>query len=314
MNYINTLKDGDNFREVYFCKEKKVGQTKFGKNYYSITLQDKTGNIDGKIFNLNNSIEHFESGEYIYAEGQVQSYNEQLQIIVNRVRQAREGEYDTKDYMPSTSKDIDEMYKALMTLVDSVVEKHLNKLLLSFFAEDAEFIKRFKSHSAAKSIHHGFIGGLLQHTLAVAKMCDFMAANYPAINRDLLITAAICHDIGKLEEISPFPANDYTDGGNLMGHIVIGAMMVSDKMKEQGDFPDELGKELIHCILAHHGELEYGSPKKPSLIEASALNLADNADARLETFTEILEKNTGKSEWIGYNKMMEANVRHTTID
>lgn len=313
MHYINTLQDGDDISDIYYCKMKKSAQSKYGKTYYSLVLQDKTGTIDAKVWTLNNSIEHFEAEDYIFIEGRGQSFNDTLQISVTKARKAREGEYDVKDYMPCTDLSVDSMYEELLGLIDSVVEKHLNRLLLSFFAEDPAFAEKFKTHSAAKTIHHGFIGGLLQHTLAVAKMCDFMAQTYSIINRDLLITAAICHDIGKLDEISEFPKNDYTDDGNLMGHIVIGAMMVRDKMKEQEDFPDQLGKELLHCILSHHGELEYGSPKKPALIEAAALNLADNADARLETFAEALDKSQGKTEWLGYNRMLDANIRKTLI-
>lgn len=313
MHYINTLQDGDDISDIYYCKMKKSAQSKYGKTYYSLVLQDKTGTIDAKVWTLNNSIEHFEAEDYIFIEGRGQNFNDTLQISVTKARKAREGEYDVKDYMPCTDLSVDSMYEELLGLIDSVVEKHLNKLLFSFFAEDPAFAEKFKTHSAAKTIHHGFIGGLLQHTLAVAKMCDFMAQTYSIINRDLLITAAICHDIGKLDEISEFPKNDYTDDGNLMGHIVIGAMMVRDKMKEQEDFPDQLGKELLHCILSHHGELEYGSPKKPALIEAAALNLADNADARLETFAEALDKSQGKTEWLGYNRMLDANIRKTLI-
>ena len=313
MHYINTLQDGDDISDIYYCKMKKSAQSKYGKTYYSLVLQDKTGTIDAKVWTLNNSIEHFEAEDYIFIEGRGQSFNDTLQISVTKARKAREGEYDVKDYMPCTDLSVDSMYEELLGLIDSVVEKHLNKLLLSFFVEDPAFAEKFKTHSAAKTIHHGFIGGLLQHTLAVAKMCDFMAQTYSIINRDLLITAAICHDIGKLDEISEFPKNDYTDDGNLMGHIVIGAMMVRDKMKEPEDFPDQLGKELLHCILSHHGELEYGSPKKPALIEAAALNLADNADARLETFAEALDKSQGKTEWLGYNRMLDANIRKTLI-
>ena len=146
--------------------------------------------------------------------------------------------------------------------------------------EDEAFIKRFRFNSAAKTVHHGFVGGLLEHTLNVTKLCDFYTKAYPALNRDLLLTAAIFHDIGKTKEISAFPMNDYTDDGQLLGHIMIGAEMLHDAIREIPDFPAKVESELKHCILAHHGELEYGSPKKPALMEAAALNMADNTDAR----------------------------------
>ena len=311
MNYINELREGESVSEIYLCKTKTVGTTKAGKTYYSLVLQDKTGVIDGKIWELSNAIEHFEAMQYIRVDGQVTSFNNALQLNVKRVRAAQEGEYVVSDYMPCTKKDVDEMYKELLTIIDSVGEAHLKKLLDMFFVSDAEFINKFKAHSAAKSIHHGFIGGLLEHTLSVTKICVFIADNYPAVNHDLLITAAIFHDIGKIYEISDFPENDYTDEGQLLGHIVMGTMMIDEKIKQIEGFPVKLANELKHCILAHHGELEFGSPKKPALIEAIALSHADNMDAKLESFTEVIAANQGKKEWLGYNRMFESNIRLT---
>ena len=177
--------------------------------------------------------------------------------------------------------------------------------------KDREFLKSFEEHSAAKTVHHGFIGGLMEHTLSVARLCDYMASAYPVIKRDLLITAALLHDVGKTRELSSFPLNDYTDEGQLLGHIVIGAQMVHDLAKEIPDFPEKIENQVIHCILAHHGELEYGSPKKPALAEAVALNLADNTDARMETLTEIFHADKGKKEWLGFNRLFESNLRRT---
>lgn len=311
MNYINELRDGEMISEVYLCKNKITAKTKAGKNYYSMQLQDKTGIIDAKIWELNNGIAHFEAMNYIRVEAQVTSFNNALQLNVKRVRVADEGEYDPSDYMPCSAKNIEKMYEELLSIIGGVSNTYLNRLLNKFFVEDKVFINKFKNHSAAKSIHHGFIGGLLEHTLSVAKICAYIGDNYSVINKDLLVTAAIFHDIGKTDELSVFPENDYTDEGQLIGHIVMGAIMVGDKIKEIEDFPVNLGNELKHCILAHHGELEYGSPKKPSLIEAVALAHADNMDAKLQTFKEVLEDNKDKSGWLGYNKMFETNVRIT---
>ena len=174
----------------------------------------------------------------------------------------------------------------------------------------------FKGHSAAKSVHHGFAGGLLEHTLSVVKMCEYMVGAYPILNRDLLYTAAMCHDIGKVKELSAFPKNDYTDEGQLLGHIVIGVEMVNDAIREIPDFPEKLANELKHCIISHHGELEYGSPKKPALPEAFALNFADCADAKMETLTEIFKdsKNMKDKEWTGYNRLFETNLRKSSLE
>ncbi|MBQ9608438.1 MAG: HD domain-containing protein [Lachnospiraceae bacterium] len=311
MNYIGELREGEVISEVYLCKNKVTATTKAGKTYYSLQLQDKTGILDGKVWELNNAIEHFEAMQYIRVDGQVTSFNNALQLNIRRIRAAHEGEYDVSDYMPCTEKNADDMYKELLGIIDSIKEEHLNRLLKIFFVEDEAFIRAFKNHSAAKSIHHGFIGGLLEHTLSVAKLCIYIADNYPVIKRDLLVSAAIFHDIGKINELSDFPENDYTDEGQLIGHIVMGAMMVDEKIRDIEGFPITLANELKHCILAHHGELEFGSPKKPALIEALALAHADNLDAKMQTFTELINANSGKKEWLGYNKMFESNVRLT---
>ena len=311
MIYINTLREGDNISETYFCKDKVVAQSKAGKTYYSLKLQDRTGIVDAKVWDLSNAIEHFESMDYIRITGQVTSFNNSLQINVRQARKAAEGTYDIADYMPVSPYNIDEMYKDLLALIDTVKDPNLNGLLRAFFVEDADFIKAFKKSSAAKAMHHSFIGGLLQHTLSVAQISDYVAGHYSIINRDLLVTAAICHDIGKVNELSSFPENDYTDVGNLVGHIVMGAMMVRGKAaKIEGMSVDTLNK-LVHCILAHHGKLEYGSPEKPKIIEALALSFADDMDAKLQAFTEAVEGDQSGELWLPYNKMFESYIRKT---
>ncbi|MDE6024763.1 MAG: CRISPR-associated endonuclease Cas3'' [Lachnospiraceae bacterium] len=311
MNYINELRDGDMISEVYLCKSKLDLKTKAGKSYYSLLLQDRTGTVDAKIWELNNGISHFEAMNYIRVEAQVTTFNGALQLNIKRVRVADEGEFDPSDYMPCSEKNIEGMYKELLGLVESINDANLKALLNKVFVEDAAFSARFKKHSAAKSIHHGFIGGLLEHSLSVAKLCDYLAKQYPILKRDLLVAAAMLHDIGKVDEISDFPENDYTDQGQLLGHIVMGTMLVREKIAEMENFPEGLANELLHCILSHHGELEYGSPKKPAIIEALALAHADNLDAKMQTFTELLHANKDKSGWLGYSKMFESNVRIT---
>lgn len=314
MKYINTFMEGDQISDIYYCKQKTQATTKAGKSYYSLILQDKTGSVDAKVWELSNAIEHFEAHDFIRVEARVTSFNNQLQLNVSRIRRAEVNEYVLSDYMPCSEFSTDEMMHELGKIIEGISNESLKALLNSFFG-DKEFVTAFTNHSAAKSIHHGFVGGLLQHTLAVTKICRFIGSAYPVINKDLLITAAICHDIGKIDEIADFPINDYTDAGNLMGHIVIGAMMIRDKVRELRasgtDFSEVLEGELIHCILAHHGELEYGSPKKPALIEAVVLSMADNMDAKIESFTEILNDAGNSNEWLGFNRQFEANIRKT---
>ena len=314
MKYIETLREGDRIAGVYLCKFCQQALTKNGKAYLNVILQDRTGTIDAKVWDPNSQgIDDFEALDYIDVCGDVTSFMNALQVNVKRVRKAREGEYDPKDYLPVSSKDIEQMYAELKKYISKIQNPYLQELTASYYLRDEDFIRRFKFQSAAKTVHHGFVGGLLEHTLSVTKMCDYFADNYPILNRDLLLTAAIFHDIGKTEELSAFPENDYTDAGQLLGHIMIGAEMVGERIRQIPDFPVKLGNELKHCILAHHGELEYGSPKKPALAEALALNFADNADAKLETITEILHAAGDNKEWLGFNRLLDSNIRRTSV-
>lgn len=313
MKYIDSLREGMHVSGVYLCKMKQIALTKSGKEYGSLVLQDKTGTVDAKIWDLGSpGVGNFETLDYVYLDADVTMFMNANQLNIKRIRKADEGEYVAADYLPVTSKDVKQMYGELLGVIASVKNPYLKKLAESFFAEDQEFAKAFQFHSAAKSVHHGFVGGLLEHTLSVVKLCEYFAGAYPMINRDLLVTAAMFHDIGKTKELSCFPENDYTDAGQLLGHIMIGTEMVSDRMRMIREFPEKLKTELKHCILAHHGELEYGSPKKPALLEAMALNLADNADAKMETMVEVLQGAGNNQGWLGYNRLLETNIRKTS--
>ena len=232
---------------------------------------------------------------------------------IKQIRKAQEGEYIAADYMPTTDKSVDGMYEELTAYIRQISNKYLRQVLEFYYIKDEAFIKKFKAHSAAKTVHHGFSGGLLEHTLSVTRMCDYFATSYSILNRDLLLSSAILHDIGKVKELSDFPDNDYTDEGQLIGHIVIGVEMIDDAIRSIPDFPVKLAHELKHCIVAHHGELEYGSPKKPALAEAVALNMADSTDAKLQTLTELFKGKTG-TDWLGYNRLFESNLRRASED
>lgn len=313
MKYIGQFYDGMHVSDVYLCKKKQIALTKNGKEYGALTLQDKTGTVDAKIWDLGSpGIGSFEVLDYVYIDGDVTVFQGANQVNIRRIRKADAGEFAESDYLPVSSKDIKTMYGELRGLIDSMKNPFLRKLAGSYFIEDKDFVRRFCFHSAAKSVHHGFVGGLLEHTLSVMKLCGYFASVYPRLNRDLLLTAALFHDIGKTRELSAFPENDYTDDGQLLGHIIIGTEMVSERIREIPGFPEKTAAELKHCILAHHGELEYGSPKKPALFEALALSLADNADAKLETMNEVLTGAGDNSGWLGYNRLFESNVRKTT--
>ena len=313
MRFIDTLQEGMRVSEVYLCKAKTISKTKNGKTYYNLTLQDRTGTANAKVWDLTNAIHEFNALDYIYIDADVTVFMNALQLNIRRLRVANPGEYDTADYLPVSGYDIDEMYRELTGFVRGIGNDWLRELLGSFFL-DKDFSARFRLHSAAKTIHHSFVGGLLQHTLRVTQMCDYYSSRYPMINRDLLIAGAMLHDIGKLEELAPFPANDYTDEGQLLGHIVIGYRMVADHIAEIKGFPKALASQLEHLILTHHGELEYGSPKKPATLEAVALHFADDTDAKFEMLSEVLSTSVGSGEWLGFNKFLDSNVRKTTVD
>ena len=314
MRFIDGLCEGETIRNVYLCKGKRSAETRNGKPYDNLILQDKTGTLDGKVWDPNSQgIADYDEKDFIEVFGDVINYNGNLQLNIRQIRKVQEGEYIAADYMPTTEKSVDGMYEELTAYIRQISNKYLRQVLEFYYIKDEAFIKKFKAHSAAKTVHHGFSGGLLEHTLSVTRMCDYFATSYSILNRDLLLSSAILHDIGKVKELSDFPDNDYTDEGQLIGHIVIGVEMINDAIRSIPGFPEKLAHELKHCIVAHHGELEYGSPKKPALAEAVALNMADSTDAKLQTLTELFKGKTG-TDWLGYNRLFESNLRRASED
>ncbi|MGB4658970.1 MAG: HD domain-containing protein [Mobilitalea sp.] len=313
MKFLQELRESDLIKnEIYLCKSKQTLTGKSGKSYVSLILQDKTGTIDAKIWDFSNEIEQYDTMDFVHIDARVGSFQDALQLNVSRIYKAREGEYYPEDYFPVSTKDIEGMYREIKGYIANIKDTNLKSLVEEFFVNDADFVKRFKNHSAAKTVHHGFVGGLLEHTLSVVKLCEYYTVSYPILNRDLLITAALLHDVGKMEELSAFPENDYTEDGQLLGHIFIGANVVTAHIKKMSKFPPKLANELVHCILSHHGELEYGSPKKPATAEAMALHFADNTDAKLQTITELLATGDPKTEWMGYQRLFETNIMRST--
>ena len=313
MKYIESFREGDRINDVYLCKFKQAALTKAGKPYDIVILQDKTGTIDSKIWEPGSiGIDDFDVLDYVCITGDVSIYNGSPQLSIKRARKVSEGEYNPSDYLPVSEYDIDGMFVELMGYINSIKNPYYSQLLHAFF-DNAAFEKKFKFHSAAKSVHHGFVGGLLEHTLSVTKLCDYYAGAYPILNRDLLLTAAICHDIGKTKELSGFPENDYTDEGQFLGHIVMGTEMVGEKIRGIEGFPVVLANELKHCIISHHGEYEFGSPKKPAIVEAVALNFADNTDAKIQSFTELMES-TNEPGWTNFNRLFDSKVIETRME
>ncbi len=309
MRYINELREGQSVIEHYLCKSRQSLKSRAGKTYLSLKLQDKTGTVDAKVWEMTNDIKAFEENEFIKIDATVVTYQNDIQLNVKRIRRSLEGEYDPADYIPCTEKNIEEMYQKLMSYIKTIQNPYIKKLLEEIFYHNDTVSKHLKTHSAAKSIHHSYMGGLLEHTLSVTEICDFVAPRYQFVNRDILIASAMLHDIGKIIELSEFPENDYTDEGQLLGHLMIGSELIKETASHIEGFPKQIENLLKHCMISHHGEYEYGSPKLPKTIEAFILHSADNLDAKTKVIEEMIQNNTNQGSWVGYQKMLQRNIR-----
>ncbi len=313
MRYINELTEDERVIDVYLCKQKQSLKSRNGKTYYSLRLQDKTGIIDAKVWDLTKDIQNFNENDYIKIDASVVTFNNEYQLKVVKVRKSEEGEYDPKDYIPSTSKDITVMYKEIESIVNDINDEYIKKLLKNILARP-DIKDNFKSHSAAKTMHHNYMGGLLEHTLSVTQLCLKVAEHYgKMINKDLLVCYAILHDIGKVKELSSFPENDYTDEGQLLGHLIIGTELVGEEARKIEGFPKNTENLIKHGILSHHGKLEYGSPKLPATMEAFVFHMIDEMDAKTKMIEDLLTVDNGQGVWVGYNRMLERNLRKTDI-
>lgn len=309
MRYIEDFREDERIVGHYLCKQKNSLKSRAGKTYLSLKLQDKTGIIDAKVWELSNEIQSFEENDYIKVDGLIVTFQNDLQMKVAKVRRSQEGEYDPADYVPRTDKDVGLLYNDFLGYINSIKDAHIKRLLESIFLEDPVISDGFKTHSAAKQMHHNYMGGLLEHTVAVAKICEFLSETYEFVNRDLLIAGALLHDVGKVVELSAFPVNDYTDEGQLIGHIVTGSELVGKHAAKIEGFPPQLELLIKHMLLAHHGVYEFGSPKLPKTIEAFLLNMADDLDAKIKMFEDAVVKDNTSGMWVGYHKMFARNLR-----
>ena len=308
MTLICDLKAQENIKGQYLCKFKQILKNKNGKDYCSIRLQDSTGTIDGKIWSLHSGITSFEVDDIVEVEGEVLLYQENLQLSVTKLKKSEEAEYDLKQFIPHTLKDVEELETQLFTFIEGTNQPQIKKLLEAIFYNEGIY-KEFLVHSAAKSVHHAYLSGLLEHTVTVTKLGESMAGLYKGVNKDLVIAGCLLHDIGKLYELTNFPRNDYSDEGQLLGHIVMGAELVHDHAAQIEDFPKEIEMLLKHIILSHHGEYEYASPKRPKCIEAMIVHLADYTDSKLKMLEEMLQASPGEELYAGYNKILNRNIR-----
>lgn len=309
MRYIDSLHDGESLIDFYLCKQKQTFKSKSGKNYLSLTLLDKTGTINGKVWDINKNIQSFDEGDFIKIDATVQTFNNDLQLNIKKIRRAQEGEYFEEDYIPATKKDVKVLFEKVIEYIESIENKYIKELLTNIFVKNEEIANSFKKHTAAKTMHHNYLGGLIEHTLSVTDICNFMAEHYESVNRDLLIACALLHDISKIQELSEFPNIEYTDDGELLGHIVMGYEFIGKEADKIENFPHELKSLMQHCILAHHGEFEYGSPKLPKTIEAFILHCADDTDAKVKMIETAIEENQNMGKWVGYSRLLSRNLR-----
>ncbi len=311
MKYLSEVREGQRIVDIYLCVERQVLKAKNGKDYISVKLQDKTMICDAKVWDINNNIGEFKAGDFIKIDATAAVFRDNIQLNIKRLRKAVDGEYEQSDYIPVSKFDIEEMYEEFKTFIDEMDDQWIKRLASEFFIFDKKIVAAFKQHSAAKSVHHTFAGGILEHTLGMLRLAKNIADNYPLINRSLLYIGVMLHDIGKLKELSEFPIVEYTDEGQLIGHIVIGVEWVGEKVREIENFPKELENQIKHLIIAHHGQLEFGSPKKPEMIEAVVLHYIDNIDAKIKMFEMILDNSNDEDVWFGYQKFFESNMRRT---
>lgn len=292
-------------KEIETCflvAEKELRESKNG-NYLRLRLSDKTGNVMGNVWNNAASIsDKFESGDIVKLKGTVISYRDQLQITVQTARKVQDYEIDLTDYILATEKDIHKLNERLFFLIDSVTNEPLQELLKSIF-EDKEFLVNFSQAPAAKSWHHNYLGGLLEHTVSVANLCEF-SAHYYKVDRDLIIAGALLHDMGKVEEYTAPPSINFTDQGRLIGHIIIADQIITSKAQLINNFPAELLMKLRHLILSHHGEYEKGSARLPQILEAIILHHCDNLDAQATGVSQVIESSAGQSgHWSEFDKL-----------
>jgi 3'-5' exoribonuclease len=289
--FINQIRDGQHVADHFLVKGMSRAETRSGKPYLILTLMDRTGELPARLWdNVDALLPASKPGSLVFIEGQAQTYRETLQLKVDNLKGVTADQQDMLLFLPSCRVDIDDMADQIVSLAKSVAEPSYRKLLLKFF-NDRSFFADFKVAPAAKNMHHAYLGGLLEHTLGVSRLAEAVSGLYPALDRDLLLTGSLLHDIGKVEELScrsyPF---DYTDQGRLVGHLVLGAKMIQDRINSIGNFADEPAMYLQHLVLSHHGRHEFGSPTLPMMSEAFVLNFIDDLDAKLNHMSRLEDK------------------------
>ncbi len=291
---------------------KQVKPKKSGEPYLALTLADRGGQIEAKMWdNVEEALDSFEQEDFLKVKGLLNKYKNRFQITIHKLRRLSDSEVDFADYLPKTTKDVDELWRTLGDFVISFQDPHLRALVQAFMA-DPEIAAAYRNAPAAKTLHHAYIGGLLDHVVSLFRSCDLVSRNYPQINRDLLLTGAFLHDIGKIHELTYMRSFSYTTRGQLLGHMIIELEMLQAKLAHFPDFPPELKTLLEHLIISHHGQYEFGSPKLPMFPEALMLHYMDDLDSKMESMRAHFEREAGSnSSWTSYNPSLGRTLLDT---
>lgn len=304
--FVKDIKDRDHVSEVFLVKEKIIAMAKNGKPYLTIRLMDKSGEVDAKVWdNADQVAEQFERNDFLAITAKASVYLGKMQLIISGLTRMPEEEVQLADFLPETESDIQEMEERLHVVVAGLENVWLRRLLQSFFSEQ-RFMAQYRMAPAAKGMHHVYLGGLLEHSLAVAALVDAMMPLYQGLDRDLLIAGALLHDVGKVREMTYSRSFDYSDEGKLLGHITIGVEMVHERIMAIPGFPPELGMLLKHMLLSHHGQYEYGSPKRPKTVEATVLSYLDDLDSKINGIrTHIRKEGEAAGNWTSYHRLYD---------
>ncbi len=313
--FIDQLQPNQTISTSFLVKSKEIRSKKTGGQFVMVVLSDRTGEIMGQWWdNFEDVIDTFDRDDVVFVRGLVSTYRNHLQITIHRMRPCQPQEFDLTHYFPTTKYNVDEMFAELMGFVAGFRNQHLRRLLEAIFS-DEETARKFRRAPAAKTMHHPYLGGLLEHSLSLVRLCRFVASHYAGIDADLLVTGAILHDFGKIDELSYDRAFSYTNDGQMIGHLVMETIMVAEKIREIPDFPDDLRRHLLHLLLAHHGKLEYGSPKLPSTPEALLLAMLDDLDSKVEAMQRLIAEPHAAGDWTRMTPMFERPIyRRRTIE
>ena len=312
--FVSELQPNHVVTAAFLVQAKDVRQKKTGEPYLSLTLCDRTGEIDAKMWdNVSDVIETFDRDDFVRVKGVMQIYQNRPQLTIHKMQRiVDESEIDPKDYFPASLRDPDEMFAELQATIESITNPHLHGLLTALFA-DPEIAHLYKTAPAAKAIHHAYLGGLLEHVLSLCTLCRMTASHYKSVDLDLLLTGAVLHDIGKIRELSFDRSFGYSNDGQLLGHIIIALHMIHDKLRDLPDFPVELRTLVEHMVISHHGDLEYGSPKVPLFLEALLLHHLDNLDSKMECMRATAERDSRvEGCWTAYSPPLERVVLKKT--